>query len=64
MIFIVEIYYKKHGATAVSQIGYRTLQGAIDFIKSRSDYVDQPITNWTVETRDHIYIIKDIQIWD
>lgn len=63
MIFAVKVH-QKDGAVAVSQIGYRTLQGAIDFIKSRSDYKGQPITNWCVETDEHIYEIFDIQIED
>lgn len=64
MIFAVKVYYKKTGAWAVSQVGYKTLEGAMNFIKSRSDYNGQPFTNWSVETPDHIYEITDIQIRD
>ena len=64
MIFAVKVHYKKNGAIGVSQIGYKTLEGAMNFIKSRSDYNGQPFTNWCVETPDHIYKIFDIQIAD
>lgn len=62
MIFIVFVHYLETGAKAVSQEGYKTLEGAMNFIKSRSDYAGQPFTNWCVETEKHIYEIKDIQI--
>ena len=62
MIFAVMVRNIKDGAAAVSQIGYTTLEGAMNFIKSRSDYKGQPFTNWCVETEEHIYEIKDIQI--
>ena len=64
MIFAVVVHNIKDGATAVSQIGYKTLEGAMNFIKSRSDYKGQPFTNWCVVTEAHIYEIKDIQIWE
>ena len=61
MIFIVLVHYRD-GAVGVSQEGYKTLEGARDFIKSRSDYNGQLFTNWCVETEKHIYEIKGIQI--
>lgn len=64
MIFAIEVYYKKGGAHAVSREGYKTLEGAMNFIKSRSDYNGQLFTNWCVETPEHIYRIFDIQIRD
>ena len=62
MIYIVIVHNIKKPVTAVSQIGYKTLEEAMNFIKSRSDYKGQPFTNWCVETEAHIYEIKDIQI--
>lgn len=62
MIFIVIVHNIKKPITAVSQIGYKTLEGAMNFIKSRSDYKGQPFTGWNVVTEEHIYEIKDIQI--
>ena len=62
MIFIIFVHYINTGAKAVSQEGYKTLEGAVNFIKSRSDYNGQPLTNWCVETDEHIYEIKAIQI--
>jgi hypothetical protein len=62
MIFAVKVNYKKQELWDVSREGYTTLEGAMNFIKSRSDYKGQPFTNWCVETPDHIYMIIDIQI--
>ena len=62
MIFIVMVHSIKTNATAVSQIGYKTLKGAMSFIHSRSDYKGQPFDSWSVKTEEHIYEIKDIQI--
>ena len=66
MVYIVKVYCKKDGSVGVSQIGYRTLQGAFRFIMSRSDYTGQPFdcSSWRVETPDHIYEITDIKIED
>lgn len=62
VIYIVIVHSIKNNATAVSQIGYKTLEGAMRFIHSRSDYKGQPFTDWSVTTEEHIYEIKDIQI--
>lgn len=62
MIFVIEVRNKKHGWKGISQVGYKTLEGAMRFIRSRSDYAGQTVENWRVETEDHIYTIKDIQI--
>lgn len=64
MVYIVKVYCKKGGVVSVSQIGYRTLQGAMRFVMSRSDYTGQPFDNWRVETPAHIYEITDIKIED
>lgn len=62
MVYVIEVTNKKHGWKGISQVGYRTLAGAIRFIQSRSDYAGQIVENWICETEDHIYTIKDIQI--
>ena len=62
MIFIVVVHSIKKPITAVSQIGYKTFEGAMGFIHSRSDYKGQPFDGWSVKTEEHIYEIKDIQI--
>ncbi len=64
MIFAVKVYYKRQEHWDVSREGYKTLEGAMNFIRSRSDYSGQLFTNWCVETPDHIYQIIDIQIAD
>lgn len=64
MVYVVKVYFKKGGTMSVSQIGYRTLEGAMRFVMSRSDYSGQPFDNWRVETPAHIYEITDVQITD
>lgn len=61
-VYIVEVTNKKYAWKGISQVGYKTLEGALQFIRSRSDYAGQSVTNWRVETEDHIYTIKDIKI--
>ena len=62
MVYVIEVTNKKHAWKGVSQVGYKTLEGALRFIRSRSDYAGQSVENWRVETDDHIYTIKDIHI--
>lgn len=64
LIYLVIVHYKNVKQLAVSQVGYKTLEGAMNFIKSRSDYNGQPFVGWNVETDECVYKILDIQIED
>lgn len=61
-VYIILVHHRWAPKTNVSQEGYKTLEAAMDFIRSRSDYKGQEFTDWLVVTEEHIYEIKDIQI--
>lgn len=62
MIYAIQVLNKRTGSNKVSQVAYKTLKGAEAFIKSRSDYNNQPMQNWQIETDENIYIIKDLWV--